>query len=49
MWQYGTSTSRRLAFFLKPMGPILHAVLLVITASPPPSALFGTLFGAGPS
>jgi hypothetical protein len=49
MWQYGTSTSRRLAFFLKPMGPILHAVLLVVTASPLPSALFGTLFGAGAS
>jgi hypothetical protein len=47
IWQYGTSTSWRLAFSLKLMGPILNAVLLVVVALPLPCALFGTLFGAG--
>jgi hypothetical protein len=49
MWQYNTSTSQRLAFFLKLMGPILHAVLLVVAALPLARALFGALFGAGTS
>ncbi len=47
MWQYGTSTSWRLACSLKPMDPIFHAVLLVVAALPLPRALFGTLFGTG--
>jgi hypothetical protein len=49
MWQYSRSTSQRLAFFLKPMDPILHAVLLVVAALPLPCALFGALFGTSAS
>jgi hypothetical protein len=47
MWQYGTSTSWQLAFSLKPLGPFLHAVLLVVAALPLLHALIGALFGAG--